>query len=81
MPAKSTPPDPSREHAHLQDMLASSRMVQDYVDGVSREAFLESSEKQDAVAMRLAVIVWEISQNDLSALIPTLEQFLPPPTP
>ena len=122
MPAKSTPPDPSREHAHLQDMLASSRMVQDYVDGVSREAFLESSEKQDAVAMRLAVIgeaarhisdgtakklptipfpairamrhriahdygmidaniVWEISQNDLPALIPTLEQFLPPPTP
>ena len=56
MPAKSTPSNPRRERAQLQDMLDSSRRVQDYVKGVSREAFLKSSEKQDAVAMRLAVI-------------------------
>ena len=37
-------------------MLDSSRMVRDYVAGGSREAFLKSSEKQDAVSMRLAVV-------------------------
>ena len=74
MPAKSTPPDPSRENAHLQDMLASSRLVQDYVDGVSRAAFLQSSEKQDAVAMRLAVI-GEAAQHvsdDTAGKLPTI---------
>ena len=48
------PPRPSG--AYLFEMLESARVVSGYVAGLTFDDFWDSSEKRDAVAMRLSVI-------------------------
>ena len=46
----------NRDQAYLQDILASALAAQEYIHGLSREAFLGLREKQDAVIRALEVI-------------------------
>lgn len=41
---------------YLEDMVASAQAVGRYIDGMSREAFLEDERTQDAVLMKLVII-------------------------
>jgi uncharacterized protein with HEPN domain len=44
------------QDAYLHDMLEAARLIHGYMDGVSFDDFWHSSEKRDAVAMRLSVL-------------------------
>lgn len=44
------------QDAYLHDMLEAAQLIQGYMDGVSFEHFSRSSEKRDAVALRLSVL-------------------------
>jgi uncharacterized protein with HEPN domain len=47
---------PKTSNAYLYEMLESARTVSGYVAGLTFDDFWDSSEKRDAVAMRLSVI-------------------------
>jgi uncharacterized protein with HEPN domain len=60
------PPKPSS--AYLFEMLESARVVSGYVAGLTFDDFWESSEKRDAVAMRLIVIGEAAGKVDASTV-------------
>jgi len=49
-------PASKSQDAYLHDMLEAARLIRDYLDGVSFDAFWHNSEKRDAVALRLSVL-------------------------
>lgn len=49
-------PAPKSQDAYLHDMLQSTRLIRDYVAGVTFEEFWQDNEKRDAVALRLSVL-------------------------
>ena len=46
----------NRDAIHLADIIKSGRMIQDYVSGTSRQAFLRNTQVQDSVVRRLEII-------------------------
>jgi uncharacterized protein with HEPN domain len=44
------------QQAYLHDMLETARLIDSYMAGVTFEAFWQSNEKRDAVALRLSVL-------------------------
>ena len=46
----------NRDAIHLADILSSARMITAYISDVSRHAFLEDTQLQDAVIRRLEII-------------------------
>jgi uncharacterized protein with HEPN domain len=45
-----------KQHGLLQDILDSACVIQTYLAGVSEEAFMQNTEKQDAVLRRFEII-------------------------
>lgn len=62
----------SRDNAYLRDILDSARAIRRYLDGVSREEFEATSEKQDAVIRR-----FEIMGEAARRLSPEAQRALP----
>ncbi|MBL9178711.1 MAG: DUF86 domain-containing protein [Verrucomicrobiaceae bacterium] len=45
-----------KQHGLLRDILDSAKVIRAYLDGVSHTAFMQNSEKQDAVLRRFEII-------------------------
>lgn len=45
-----------KQHGLLRDILDSAKVIKAYLDGVSHTAFMQNSEKQDAVLRRFEII-------------------------
>ena len=45
-----------RDAPHIVDIVGSARLVQDYLEGVTRDAFIRNVQMQDSVIRRLEII-------------------------